>query len=196
MRLTGVEWMRLVLSLSLASVFSFLIVFISSPNVEGQPESINVQNTVVTAPLTVVVPITADVQNAQICVSAASSGDQSCTQAILNPEQTAYTPVSADLTQSETPTVSSTVQQEPSPAAEPATTTAAETPTTTDSKQAPSTSPETTTEPSVTDEQPLSESQSPEETSDQEVDNNDNPDDATTTEEKQEPNSEGSSGGE
>jgi hypothetical protein len=68
------EWMRLVLSLSLASVFSFLIVF-SSPNVEGQPESINVQNTVVTAPLTVVVPITAAVQNAQICVSAASSGD-------------------------------------------------------------------------------------------------------------------------
>src|SRR5919106_197959 len=97
MRLTGVKWMRLVLSLSLASVFSFLIVFISSPNVEGQPESISVQNTVVTAPLTVVVPITADVQNAQICVSAASSGDQSCTQAILNPEQNSYEVVNGDL---------------------------------------------------------------------------------------------------
>ena len=97
MRLTGVKWMRLVLSLSLATVFSFLIVFISSPNVEGQPESINVQNTVVTAPLTVVVPITADVQNAQICVSAASSGDQSCTQAILNPEQNSYEAVNVDL---------------------------------------------------------------------------------------------------
>jgi hypothetical protein len=372
MRLTGVEWKRLFLSLSLASVFSFLIVFISSPNVEGQPESINVQNTVVTAPLTVVVPITADVQNAQICVSAASSGDQSCTQAILdpeqdsyeavnvdlsdpasipavtsatpgvnktmtppserapvinlqntvitqpltimipietdaqaaqicvtilssgsqscqqvvldqetgmytpvnidlsqptptltpqestatspttppnqpgsinvghtvatapitvivpmtgeiqnaqicvsagssgtqsctqlivNPEQTAYAPVSADLTHSETPTVSSTVQQEPPPpATEPATTTttdtAAETATTTDSQQAPSTSPETTTEPSVKGEQPSSESQSPKETSGQEVDDNDNPDDATATEEGQEPNSEGSPVGE
>src|SRR5919106_3169011 len=97
MRLTGVKWMRLVLSLSLASVFSFLIVFIFSPNVEGQPESINVQNTVVTAPLTVVVPITADVHNAQICVSAASSGDQSCTQAILNPEQNSYEAVNVDL---------------------------------------------------------------------------------------------------
>jgi len=86
MRLTGLERIRLVLSLSLASVLSFLIVLIFSPNVEGQPESINVQNTIVTAPLTVVVPITADVQNAQICVSAVSSGDQSCTQAILNPE--------------------------------------------------------------------------------------------------------------
>src|ERR687891_298130 len=90
MRLTGVKWMRLVLSLSLASVFSFLIVFIFSPNVEGQPESINVQNTVVTAPLTVVVPITADVQNAQICVSASPGGNKSCTKAILNPEKNSY----------------------------------------------------------------------------------------------------------
>jgi hypothetical protein len=167
----------------------------------NQPGSINVGHTVATAPITVIVPITGEIQNAQICVSAGSSGTQSCTQLIVNPEQTAYTPVSADLTHSETPTVSGTVQQEPPPpATEPATTTttdtAAETPTTTDSQQEPSTSPETTTEPSVTDEQPLSESQSPEETSGQEVDNNDNPDDATATEEEQEPNSEGSSAGE
>jgi hypothetical protein len=170
----------------------------------NQPKSINVGHTVATAPITVIVPITGELQNAQICVSAGTSGTQSCTQLIVNPEQTAYTPVSADLTQSQTPTVSSTVQQEPPPpAAEPATTTttdtAVETPTTTESQesqQAPSISPETTTEPSVTDEQPLSESQSPEETSGQEVDNNDNPDDATATEEEQEPNSEGSSGGE
>jgi hypothetical protein len=94
MRLTGVEWKRLVLSLSLASVLSFLIVFISSPNVEGQPDA---QNTVVTAPLTVLVPIPADVQNAQICVSVVSSGDQSCTQAILNPEQDSYEAINVDL---------------------------------------------------------------------------------------------------
>src|ERR671915_1111447 len=371
MRLTGVKWMRLVLSLPLASVFSFLIVFISSPNVEGQPESINVQNTVVTAPLTVVVPITADVQNAQICVSAASSGDQSCTQAILNPEQnsyeavnvdlsdpasvpavttatpgvsktitppseraptiniqntvvtqpltimipietdaqtaqicvtilssgsqscqqvvldpetgmytpvnvdlsqptpvitpqettatspttppnqpksinvehttatapiavivpitgniqnaqicvsagssgtqscaqlivnpeqTSYTPVSADLTQSESPTVSNAVQQEPPPAAEPATTsttdTTADTPTIADSQQAPSTSLETTTEPSAIDEQPSSESQSPEGTSEQGMDNNSNPGDEAASEGEQESSDEGSSTGE
>jgi hypothetical protein len=167
----------------------------------NQPESINVEHTVATAPITVIVPITGNIQNAQICVTAGSSSTQSCTQLIVNPEQTAYTPVSADLTHSETPTVLSTVQQEPPPpAAEPATTTttdtAAETPSTTESQETPSTSPETTTEPSITNEQPLSEPQSPEETSGQEVDNNDNPDDATATEEEQEPNSEGSSGGE
>ena len=164
----------------------------------NQPKSINVEHTTATAPITVIVPITGNIQNAQICVSAGSSGTQSCTQLIVNPEQTAYTPVSADLTQSQTPTVSNAFQQEPPPDAEPATTTttetAAETPTTTDSQQAPSTSPEATTEPSVTDEQPSSESQSPEETSDQKADNNVNPDDATATEEEQEPNSEGSSG--
>jgi hypothetical protein len=171
----------------------------SSPTTPpNQPESINVGHTVATAPITVIVPITGNIQNAQICVTAGSTGTQSCAQLIVNPEQTAYTPVSADLTQSQTPTVSSTIQQEPPPpAAEPATTTttdtAAETPTTTDSQRASSTSSETTTEPSVTDEQPLSESQSPEETSGQEVDNNDNSDDATATEEEQEPNSEGSS---
>ena len=163
----------------------------------NQPKSINVEHTTATAPITVIVPITGNIQNAQICVSAGSSGTQSCTQLIVNPEQTAYTPVSADLTQSESPTVSSTVQQEPLPDAEPATTTttetAAETPTTTDSQQAPSTSPEATTEPSVTDEQP---SASADETSDQKADNNVNPDDATATQEEQEPNSEGSSGGE
>ena len=86
MGLTGLRWITAGLSLSLVSIFS-LFAIISLPNVEAQPESINVQNTIITAPLTVVVPITADVQNAQICVSAASSGDQSCTQAILNPEQ-------------------------------------------------------------------------------------------------------------
>jgi hypothetical protein len=168
---------------------------ITPPN---EPESINVEHTVATAPITVIVPITGNIQNAQICVSAGSSGAQSCTQLIVNPEQTAYTPVSADLTQSETPTVSSTIGQEPPPAAETAITTteAANTPTIADSQQEPkspalTTAPETTTESSAIDEQPPSE-----ETSDQEEDNNSNPGDTATPEEGQESASEGSSNGE
>jgi hypothetical protein len=69
---------------------------LSPPNVDAQPESINIKDTIVTAPLTVVVPITVDAQNAQICFSAASSGDQSCTQMILNPEQNSYEAVNVD----------------------------------------------------------------------------------------------------
>ena len=73
------------LVLSLMTVFISLFVTISFSlisaiqAIDAQPESISVQNTIVIAPLTIVVPITADVQNAQICVSIASSGDQSCT---------------------------------------------------------------------------------------------------------------------
>ena len=96
MRLSSLQWIWVGLSLSLVSVFSFFVA-VTSPNVEAQPESINVQNTVVTAPLTVVVPITVDTQNAQICVSAASSGDQSCTQMILNSGQNSYEAVNVDL---------------------------------------------------------------------------------------------------
>ncbi|HEX7208768.1 MAG TPA: hypothetical protein VF233_11340, partial [Nitrososphaeraceae archaeon] len=96
MLLPSVRWIRVALPLFLVSVFSFLVALFF-PEVEAQPESINVQNTIVTAPLTVVVPITADVQNAQICVSAASSGDQSCSQVIFNPEQNSYEAVNVDL---------------------------------------------------------------------------------------------------
>jgi hypothetical protein len=57
------------------------------------------------------------VQNAQICVSAASSGDQSCSQVILNPEQNSYETVNVDLSDpasipavsSATPGVSKTI---------------------------------------------------------------------------------------
>jgi hypothetical protein len=84
-------------SLFLFVAFLLLLLLLNYDDIEAQPESINVQNTIVTAPLTVIVPITADVQNAQICVSAASSGDQSCTQVILNPEQNSYEAVSVDL---------------------------------------------------------------------------------------------------
>ncbi len=163
---------------------------ITPPN---QPESINVEHTVATAPITVIVPITGDVQNAQICVSAGSSGTQSCVQLIVNPAQTAYTPVSADLTQSETPIVSSTVPPQLPPAAEPTTTTstAANTPTIAQPEpQSPASTavPETTTEPSAADEELSSE-----QTSEQGEDNNSNSGDTTAPEGEQESTSEGGS---
>jgi hypothetical protein len=40
-------------------------------------------------------------QNAQICISLASSGDQTCQQIVLDPTQTSYTAVDVDLTESE-----------------------------------------------------------------------------------------------
>ena len=172
----------------------------SPPN---QPQSINVEHTEVTAPITVIVPITGDIQNAQICVSAGSSGTQSCTQLIVNPEQTAYTPVSADLTQSEAATVSNTVQQGPAPTSEPTTaaTTATEpepdTPTVTDSQRVPAsstTTPGTTVEPSATDnEQPSSDSQPREESAEQGEDNNSNTGETAPSDGEQESTNEDSS---
>src|SRR5918997_4581120 len=161
----------------------------------NQPKSINVEHTTATAPIAAIVPITGNIQNAQICVSADSSGTQSCTQLIVNPEQTAYTPVSADLTQSESPTVSSTIEQELPPAVGTATTSAttANTPTTAVSQQEPQ-SPELAPAPeTTTDEQPPSQSQPSEETFNQGEDNNSNPGDTATPEEGQESASEGSS---
>ena len=172
----------------------------SPPN---QPQSINVEHTEVTAPITVIVPITGDIQNAQICVSAGSSGTQSCTQLIVNSEQTAYTPVNADLTQSEAATVSNTVQQGPAPTSEPTTaaTTAREsepdTPTVTDSQQVPAssaTTPDTTVEPSATDnEQPSSDSQPREESAEQGEDNNSNTGETAPSDGEQESTNEDSS---
>ena len=172
----------------------------SPPN---QPQSINVEHTEVTAPITVIVPITGDIQNAQICVSAGSSGTQSCTQLIVNSEQTAYTQVNADLTQSEAATVSNTVQQGPAPTSEPTTaaTTAREsepdTPTVTDSQQVPAssaTTPDTTVEPSATDnEQPSSDSQPREESAEQGEDNNSNTGETAPSDGEQESTNEDSS---
>jgi hypothetical protein len=72
---------------------------------------ISVEDTTVNIPITVIVPIDLNIQNAQICASVASSGDQSCTQVVLNPEQTSYTDVDVDLS-SATPTLT-TAEQEP-----------------------------------------------------------------------------------
>jgi hypothetical protein len=58
-----------------------------------------------TAVITVVAPITVQIQNAQLCAQLLSSGAQSCNQIILNPQQTSYTPVNVDMTASPTPTI-------------------------------------------------------------------------------------------
>jgi hypothetical protein len=108
---------------------------------------ISVEDTTVNIPITVIVPIDLNIQNAQICASVASSGDQSCTQVVLNPEQTSYTDVDVDLSTA-TPTLT-TAEQEPTTAApttEPAPTTTTETaPTTSTSEPAPTEEPTTDT---------------------------------------------------
>jgi hypothetical protein len=66
---------------------------------------ISVNNTTLNIPITVIVPITLEIQNAQICASVASSGGTSCQQIVLNPTQSAFTPVNVDLSNPTTPQV-------------------------------------------------------------------------------------------
>jgi hypothetical protein len=75
---------------------------------------IGIEDTTLFIPVTVIAPINVQVQNAQICASLLSGGDQSCTQLVLNPQQTSFIPIDVDLT-SPTPTFTS--------ASEPTTTT-------------------------------------------------------------------------
>jgi hypothetical protein len=114
---------------------------------QADAQLISVEDTTVNIPITVIVPIDLNIQNAQICASVASSGDQSCTQVVLNPEQTSYTDVDVDLSTA-TPTLT-TAEQEPTTAApttEPAPTTTTETaPTTSTSEPAPTEEPTTDT---------------------------------------------------
>jgi hypothetical protein len=142
--------------LSLMTVFISLFVTISFSlisaiqAIDAQPESISVQNTIITAPVTILVPITADVQNAQICLSIASSGGQSCTQVVVDPVENSYDPVSADLS-SETPTLT-TAEQEPTATTAPTTTittTTTEEQPTAPTTPAPTTTTTTTTEPTL-----------------------------------------------
>lgn len=67
---------------------------------------ITIDDTTLNIPITVIVPITLQIQNAQVCASVASSGDQTCQQIVLEPTQTSYTPVDIDLSTGTTPTVS------------------------------------------------------------------------------------------
>src|SRR5918995_5122981 len=72
---------------------------------------IAIEDTTVNIPVTVIVPIDLNIQNAQVCASVLSGGSQSCNQVVLNPEQTSYTNVNVDLS-SATPTIT-TAEQEP-----------------------------------------------------------------------------------
>ena len=92
---------------------SILDVWFKSVVQYADAQFISVNNTTLNIPITVIVPITLEIQNAQICASVASSGGQTCQQIVLNPTQTAYTPVNVDLSNPATPTVTTqpTTQQ-------------------------------------------------------------------------------------
>src|SRR5918995_1239546 len=119
---------------------------------------ISIEDTTVNIPVTVIVPIDLNIQNAQVCASVLSGGSQSCTQVVLNPTQASYTDVNVDLSTA-TPTLT-TAQQEPTTAL---TTTTAEPTTTATQPLATSeptpTAPTTTTEPTAptTTEEPTAE---------------------------------------
>jgi hypothetical protein len=79
---------------------------IRSPLQSANAQLISVEDTTLNIPITVIIPITLQIQNAQICASVASSGDQTCTQLVIDPTQTGYTPVDINLSTGATPTIS------------------------------------------------------------------------------------------
>ena len=83
-----------------------------SPLQSANAQLITIDDTTLNIPITVIVPITLQIQNAQVCATVASSGDQTCNQIVMNPTQTAYTPVDIDLSTGATPTVT-TADSEP-----------------------------------------------------------------------------------
>jgi hypothetical protein len=114
----------------------------------AEAQLISIEDTTVNIPVTVIVPIDLNIQNAQVCASVLSSGSQTCNQVVLNPEQTSYTNVDVDLSTA-TPTLT-TAQQEPTTAL---TTTTAE-PTTTATTQPLATPEPSPTAPTTTTEEP------------------------------------------
>jgi len=76
------------------------------PVQSANAQLISIDDTTLNIPITVIVPITLQIQNAQVCASVASSGDTTCQQLVLQPTQTSYTPVDIDLSTGTTPTVS------------------------------------------------------------------------------------------
>lgn len=62
-------------------------------------------NTTLNIPITVIIPIDLEIQNAQICASISSGTGQKCQQIVLNPTKTAYTPVNIDLSNPTTTTI-------------------------------------------------------------------------------------------
>jgi hypothetical protein len=59
----------------------------------AEAQLIGIEDTTINIPVTVIVPIDLNIQNAQVCASVLSSGSQTCNQVVLNPEQTSYTNV-------------------------------------------------------------------------------------------------------
>jgi hypothetical protein len=80
-------------------MLSIVLVSISFPIMNADAKKVIIEN--ITLNVTVIIPITVVAQNAQICISLASSGDQTCQQIVLDPTQTSYTAVDVDLTESE-----------------------------------------------------------------------------------------------
>jgi hypothetical protein len=78
-------------------MLSIVLVCISYPVMSAHGKKVIIEN--ITLNVTVIIPITLVAQNAQICISLASSGDQTCQQIILDPTQMTFTPVDVDLTQ-------------------------------------------------------------------------------------------------
>jgi hypothetical protein len=68
---------------------------------------IGITNTSLFVPVTVIVPVNVQIQNAQVCASVLSGGSQSCQQLVLNPTQTTFSPISVNLS-NPTPTFAST----------------------------------------------------------------------------------------
>ena len=78
-------------------MLTIVLISISYPVMNAHAKKVIIEN--ITLNVTVIIPITVVAQNAQICISLASSGDQTCQQLILDPTQTTFTPVDVDLTQ-------------------------------------------------------------------------------------------------
>ena len=78
-------------------ILSIVLVSVSYPTTSVHAKKTIIQN--ITLNVTVIIPITVVAQNAQICISLASSGDQTCQQIVLDPTQTSYTAVDVDLTE-------------------------------------------------------------------------------------------------
>ena len=85
-------------------MLSFVMVCIAYPVMSADAKKVIIQN--ITLNVTVIIPITVVAQNAQICISLASSGDQTCQQIILDPTQTTLSPINVDLSE-EVPIITS-----------------------------------------------------------------------------------------
>jgi hypothetical protein len=89
-----------------SAVFSFSTLT-QNTNLYTPVESlIGITNTSVNIPVTVIVPVNVQIQNAQVCASVLSGGSQSCEQLVLNPSQTTFSPINVNLA-TPTPTFSS-----------------------------------------------------------------------------------------